>query len=377
MSNDLTPDQAAFRQFELDGWKTSAPVYFDAIVGVNSQSVPALLDAAGVAAGVRVLDLACGPGHIAAAAAQRGAQVTGVDFSPQMLAQARRRYPDIAFQAGDAEALPLADASVDAVVMGYALFHFARPERALAECARVLRPGGRVAFTAWALPVPGSALAIANACLKAHATLDLGLPEGTPFHRFSEPDECRRVLTAAGFVDVLYDPGLRRHHQAEQIRIRQRKPDIRSPHRIERIQPRLRLRHQPRRNVDAMPEQVAVRLLRDFPHMHPDAHARSAFVGKFQRRTDAAQRRSELQHESVAGRVEHAPAMRLSDALDDGPQVRDLRDRLRLVGFRARRISGDVESDDGGEFAGQVGHLRGTGSPFVSASKRGSPRSLS
>jgi SAM-dependent methyltransferase len=202
MSNDLTPDQAAFRQFELDGWKTSAPVYFDAIVGVNSQSVPALLDAAGVAAGVRVLDLACGPGHIAAAAAQRGAQVTGVDFSPQMLAQARRRYPDIAFQAGDAEALPLADASVDAVVMGYALFHFARPERALAECARVLRPGGRVAFTAWALPVPGSALAIANACLKAHATLDLGLPEGTPFHRFSEPDECRRVLTAAGFVDV-------------------------------------------------------------------------------------------------------------------------------------------------------------------------------
>lgn len=202
MSNDLTPDQAAFRQFELDGWKTSAPVYFDAIVGVNSQSVPALLDAAGVAAGVRVLDLACGPGHIAAAAAQRGAQVTGVDFSPQMLAQARRRYPDIAFQAGDAEASPLADAGVDAVVMGYALFHFARPERALAECARVLRPGGRVAFTAWALPVPGSALAIANACLKAHATLDLGLPEGTPFHRFSEPDECRRVLTVAGFVDV-------------------------------------------------------------------------------------------------------------------------------------------------------------------------------
>nr|WP_281719815.1 class I SAM-dependent methyltransferase [Nitrosomonas nitrosa] len=123
MSNDLTPDQAAFRQFELDGWKTSAPVYFDAIVGVNSQSVPALLDAAGVAAGVRVLDLACGPGHIAAAAAQRGAQVTGLDFSPQMLAQARRRYPGIAFQAGDAEASPLADAGVDAVVMGYALTH--------------------------------------------------------------------------------------------------------------------------------------------------------------------------------------------------------------------------------------------------------------
>lgn len=202
MSNELTPDQASFRQFELDGWKTSAPVYFDAIVGVNGQSVPALLDAAGVAEGVRVLDLACGPGHIAAAAARRGAQVTGIDFSPQMLAEARHRYPDIAFEAGDAEALALADASLDAVVMGYALFHFARPERALAECARVLRPGGRIAFTAWALPVPGSALAIANACLQAHARLDLGLPEGTPFHRFSEPDECRRVLTAAGFVDV-------------------------------------------------------------------------------------------------------------------------------------------------------------------------------
>ena len=70
----MTPDQAAFRQFEQDGWRTSAPVYYDAITGVNSQSIGPMLAAAHVGAGSEMLDLAAGPGHISAAAAAPGCQ---------------------------------------------------------------------------------------------------------------------------------------------------------------------------------------------------------------------------------------------------------------------------------------------------------------
>jgi len=70
----MTPDQAAFRQFEQDGWRTSAPVYHDAITGVNSQSIAPMLAAAQVGEGCEVLDLASGPGHVSAAVARLGSQ---------------------------------------------------------------------------------------------------------------------------------------------------------------------------------------------------------------------------------------------------------------------------------------------------------------
>lgn len=197
----MTPDQAAFRQFEQDGWRTSAPVYYDAITGVNSQSIGPMLAAAHVGAGSEMLDLAAGPGHISAAAASLGASVIGIDFSAEMVAEAQQRFPSLEFQQGDAEQIPLADGSRDAVVMGFALFHFARPELALLECFRVLRPGAYIAFTAWGLPTPGSGLAIAGEALQTYAKMDLGLPEGTPFHRFSEAEESARTLMKAGFTD--------------------------------------------------------------------------------------------------------------------------------------------------------------------------------
>ena len=199
----MTPDQAAFRQFEQDGWRTCAPVYHDAITGVNSQSIGPMLAAAHVGTGSEVLDLAAGPGHISAAAAKLGANVIGIDFSAEMVAEAQQRFPGLKFQQGDAEQIPLADNSLDALVIGFGLFHFARPELALLECFRVLRPGGYIAFTAWGLPTPGSGLAIAGEALQSYAKLDLGLglPEGTPFHRFSEADESARTLVEAGFTD--------------------------------------------------------------------------------------------------------------------------------------------------------------------------------
>lgn len=100
------------------------------------------------------LDLCCGTGDVAFALAARGAVVTGIDFSPAMLAVARRRpgRPPVTFVQGDAMALPVADASVDVVTVAYGLRNVADVGRALAEWRRVLRPGGRLVVLEFGKP---------------------------------------------------------------------------------------------------------------------------------------------------------------------------------------------------------------------------------
>ena len=145
-------DADAFNAFEAAGWEEHAGGYEAFFGPITGRLVEPLLDAASVRAGTRLLDVATGPGHVAARAAERGASVVGVDVAESMLALARRRHPGIEFRHGDAEALPLPGASFDAVVANFALLHLGRPERAAAEFARVLAPGGRLAVTVWDLP---------------------------------------------------------------------------------------------------------------------------------------------------------------------------------------------------------------------------------
>jgi len=100
-----------------------------------------------VAPGERALDLACGTGDIAARLAASGAVVCGLDITPRMLQLARAK-PGAArcrWTTGDMTALPFADASFDVVTTGYGLRNVPDLERAIAEIARVLRPGGRFA----------------------------------------------------------------------------------------------------------------------------------------------------------------------------------------------------------------------------------------
>jgi SAM-dependent methyltransferase len=100
--------------------------------------------AASIAGTGTACDLGCGPGQIGAYLAASGCDVLGVDVSAGMLREARKRHPDMRFELGDMRALPLADASLVAVVCFYALIHLPRGEvlDALAEIARVLVPGG-------------------------------------------------------------------------------------------------------------------------------------------------------------------------------------------------------------------------------------------
>jgi len=103
--------------------------------------------------GMTVLDVACGTGNLAIPAARTGATVTGVDIAPNSVEQARQNAKaeglNAKFDEGDAEALPYADASFDAVVTMFGAMFAPRPELVAAELKRVCRPGGFIAMANW------------------------------------------------------------------------------------------------------------------------------------------------------------------------------------------------------------------------------------
>jgi SAM-dependent methyltransferase len=195
-------DAEAFRSFEHDGWQRAAEHYIGAFGAVTMQAAGPLLDAVAARAAIDLLDVATGPGFVAAAAASRGARVVGLDFSAAMIAAAARLHHEIVFREGDAEALPFDSNTFDAVVMNFGLLHLARPEAAIEEAARVLRPGGRYAFTVWAAPGQAAGFGIVLRAIERFGRLDVDLPEGPPFFRFSSPDECTAALQRAGFGEV-------------------------------------------------------------------------------------------------------------------------------------------------------------------------------
>lgn len=173
--------------------------FLRAIAGALRVFPRMFLDAVQVGEGMHVLDIATGPGYVAAAAAQRGAHAVGIDFSPAMVALARQLYPTVDFREGDAEALAFPDGSFDAVVTNYGMQHFFRPECALGEAYRVLHHGGRVGFVVTAKSEENVVMSILMRAIEAHGTMNVTLPPGPPSFRFSDPDECRRALLEAGF----------------------------------------------------------------------------------------------------------------------------------------------------------------------------------
>jgi SAM-dependent methyltransferase len=189
-------DADAFAEFERAGWEQVAARYEEYWTDTALFAEP-LLDAAGVRAGSRLLDVACGPGVVSDAAAARGAQPVGVDIATAMVDRARMRRPDLSFEVGDALQLPFPDASFDAVTMNFGILHVSQPARALAEAHRVLVPGGRFAFTSWV--AEGNAEdEITEAAVAAHA-IAVDEPEGPSYHVFADPAEGRRALEACGF----------------------------------------------------------------------------------------------------------------------------------------------------------------------------------
>jgi len=195
----------AFHDFEHAGWQRASSDYHRYFGSLTSQAIGPLLDAVGSTQGPansKLLDIAAGPGYVSAEAVRRGWSVVGVDFSAAMLALARNVHPAIDFQQDDAEALSFAGGSFDAVAMNFGILHLARPEAALSEACRVLRSGGRFAFTAWATPDKTLGFRVVLDAVAEFGDPNVQLPSGPPFFRFSDPDECRRALQAAGFANA-------------------------------------------------------------------------------------------------------------------------------------------------------------------------------
>jgi ubiquinone/menaquinone biosynthesis C-methylase UbiE len=202
---------------------------FHAVAALIQPVAEDLCDAVDIRAGWRVLDVACGSGNAAIAAARRGAEAVGIDYVPALLARGRRRAGaeglGVDLVEGDAEAIPFPDASFDAVLSVFGAMFAPDHARAFSELARVCRPGGRIGLATWTPdgfigemlkvvavhvpPVPGVASPLLWGT-KAHV--------GTMFGDAIEGLGCRertftfRFRSAEGFVEYFrahYGPTLK------------------------------------------------------------------------------------------------------------------------------------------------------------------------
>jgi demethylmenaquinone methyltransferase / 2-methoxy-6-polyprenyl-1,4-benzoquinol methylase len=205
-SGQLAPD-AVRRMFDR-----IAPVY-DAM----NRTMTAGLDRrwrrltaeAAVRPGDDVLDACCGTGDLAIAASRAGGNVTGLDFSPAMLARARRKAPGLEWIEGDLLALPFADASFDSATVGFGVRNVEDLGGAIEELRRVLRPGGRLGVLE--ITRPRGLLAPFYRVWFDGVVPLLGklLPGGSAYtylpasvRRFPGPQELAEMIESAGFRDV-------------------------------------------------------------------------------------------------------------------------------------------------------------------------------
>jgi SAM-dependent methyltransferase len=139
---------AQFKAIQREGWNLFLPLEQFTMIPAGK-----LVAFAKIAPGQSVLDVACGTGVVAITAARAGAMVRALDLSPTLLERGRENTRiagvEVDFVAGDAEALPYPDATFDVVLSQFGHMFAPRPEVAVAEMMRVLKPGGRVAFTTW------------------------------------------------------------------------------------------------------------------------------------------------------------------------------------------------------------------------------------
>jgi SAM-dependent methyltransferase len=165
--------------------------------------IPSILSVLKIQSGSVFLDVACGPGYLAAAAREKGAQAADVDFSAPMVARAQTLHPGIIFTEGDAENLKdYRDHSFDAVGMNFGILHLDQPEKALQEAYRVLKPGGRAAFTVWSPPEKAAGLSILHKAVQTWGNPNAPLPPAPPFFHFSDPKNCAEIFARCGYQEA-------------------------------------------------------------------------------------------------------------------------------------------------------------------------------
>lgn len=193
MSEAVTLSAAALVQQRL--WSADAEAWRRYSEPHTAPLFEAVLAAAELGPGVRVLDVACGTGLLLALAAQRGAEVSGLDVSAEMLHVAAEQVPIAALQLGDLQRLPYGDASFD-VVTAVNAFAFAEdPREAIVDAARVLASGGRLVVGMFAEPERSQSTVIHEAMTR------LSPPDRAAEHApyaLSAPGNLEAAIEAAG-----------------------------------------------------------------------------------------------------------------------------------------------------------------------------------
>ena len=162
-----------------------------------------LVKRSGIRAGDRVLDVACGTGVVATTAARLGARVTGLDLTPELLERARENARiagvEIEWVEGDVEKLPFDDAVFDAVTSQFGHMFAPRPDVAIAEMLRVLKPGGTIAFSTWP-----PELLVGRTCTALAKYMPPPPPDVPPPTQWGDPTIVRERLGAA-VKDIIFD----------------------------------------------------------------------------------------------------------------------------------------------------------------------------
>ncbi|SEG76681.1 Methyltransferase domain-containing protein [Thermomonospora echinospora] len=191
----------AFDEYERELWDGRADAYERGFAHLTAYTVGFLLDAAGVRAGTRVLDVGTGPGVVAAEAVRRGAKVSAVDADPGMARTAARNVPEADVRVAVLPGLPHEDGAFDAVVGNFVINHVGEPVTVVRELRRVLCPGGRLALTCWVLPGSGALGIIKESMDEVGVEWPADVPV-TPFMEYGNPEGFAGLLKAAGLDDV-------------------------------------------------------------------------------------------------------------------------------------------------------------------------------
>ena len=217
-------EMMSFDELEYTNWQRGVKVYDDGFGPLTRQCIDTLLSQIDFPPSneeeeeYHLLDVATGPGYVLTAAAEKTKlttklqspkiQLSGLDVSENFLQLASKRWNSLKCQkevnwiVGSAERLPLKDESVNGITCNFGILHLKDPDAFLQEAHRVLKPGGKLAFSVWAQPPENEPMYLLSASISQHGNPNVPLPEAPPFFRFADPTESTRSMHAAGFTDV-------------------------------------------------------------------------------------------------------------------------------------------------------------------------------